>query len=95
MIRAEKKTPNADAARTLIFGVIAAIVIIVGLDFDVGADSGLLREHAEDHGESQFVRPGLPHTRHGCVEVGVEEPNPNWIHAPVVPFTLRHLETHP
>lgn len=32
MIRAEKKTPNADAARTLIFGVIAAIVIIVGLD---------------------------------------------------------------
>lgn len=32
MIRADKTTPNADATRTLIFGVIAAICIIVGLD---------------------------------------------------------------
>jgi len=32
MIRAHKTTPNADATRTLIFGVVVAICIIVGLD---------------------------------------------------------------
>ena len=32
MIRADKTTPNADATRTLIFGVVVAICIIVGLD---------------------------------------------------------------
>lgn len=32
MIRADKTTPNADAARTLILGIIAAILIIFGTD---------------------------------------------------------------
>jgi len=32
MIRADKTTPNADATRTLIFGAVVAICIIVGLD---------------------------------------------------------------